>query len=820
MVIVLSGGSAEDRQRAVAKIMPRLEMQPALRQRVLGRIGPTLVAEILFLMQPDALEKMRAELASDDFPALIEGGLPAWINSVEAKLAAGLDADGNSAPVDQKKVDDGFTHLATMLRALDKRIAQDDAMREFPNLGEGITTTRSIAIDQAGYVVGSRGDYHLIALFPDLAGAEGSDVQPLVATVRTIIADAKLDKVRARLTGMPALGSDELTLIRRGMWQTSLATSLVILALLYAAFRSFRYTMLALIPLGVGALLTLAVVRPLYGGLNLITSSFISLLLALGIDFGVFLLSRYGELVRDGKPPKDAISGALTKAGPGMLIGAVTTVMAFLMTTTTEFTAYRELGIITAIGLILMLAVTFLLLPALLWLLGRGSAIRSPELPGVAHVPGLVRRAPRLIVGVAILLIALGATQFGNIRFNPRYFDFLPEETESAQALRIIEKDAAVSPMFAQAMTESVEEARALAAKLRKSPAVAAVQTASDLLPPLDATGLAQLRRGVAGDAPNWVALRNRKRDPKAVTEALGELGDTLDEVAFALRQSGRDTSAVKKTQGAVHDLLKRIGSTAAAAERLAGIEQDVAALLERAWTTASHVAKRGHYLPQDLPPVFRARFVSKDGKALAVFANPAGDIWQPSTAREFNAQVVAVAPDASGLAINVFEHIQMIRDGFVRASLLSAAFVLLLLIASFRRLDDALMALMPCIVGIGWLFGLMGALNIDFNVANIIVLPLILGIGVDAGAHMTHRWRQSADENGGVADLDEIVRGTGAAVILASLTTGSGFAALLISDYGGMKSLGLTMSLGIGCCLLASVVVLPALLKILGRGR
>ena len=101
-----------------------------------------------------------------------------------------------------------------------------------------------------------------------------------------------------------------------------------------------------------------------------------------------------------------------------------------------------------------------------------------------------------------------------------------------------------------------------------------------------------------------------------------------------------------------------------------------------------------------------------------------------------------------------------------------------------------------------------------------IVALPLLTGVGVDAGAHMMHRWRQSADANGGMADLDEVMRGTGSAVLMASVTTALGFAALMLADYGGMKSLGATMTIGIIGCMIASLLVLPAVLVLLRRAR
>ena len=215
-----------------------------------------------------------------------------------------------------------------------------------------------------------------------------------------------------------------------------------------------------------------------------------------------------------------------------------------------------------------------------------------------------------------------------------------------------------------------------------------------------------------------------------------------------------------------------------------------------------------------------RARFVSDDGKALAVFANPAGNIWDADQAEQFARDLQQIDPKFAGLAVTVHEHMRMIKEGFAKSSLLSFALVFVVLLLGFRKIRDLLFAIIPVALGVTWMLGIMGALGMRFDVANIVALPLITGVGVDAGAHMMHRWRQSADKHDGVADLDEIVRGTGSAVLMASLTTMTGFAALMLADYGGMKSLGLTMTIGIAGCLLASLLVLPAVLVLFKKAR
>lgn len=845
LVMVVTGGTPEARRKAVDRLTDAYEDVPELEGRILGRVDSPQVAEVMLLAKPESLLELRKRFANE--PAdLIEGGIPRFVSAISDQLEAGLDGGGaqappppttppapteqepspsgnDEAPKPENQLREGMTHLATMLRALDTQLAGGDALATLPGFGD-IELAKDSSMDDEGYLVSDDGSYHLVALFPELPGAEGHEVKPMVDKVRQIRDGIDLgDGVEANLTGMPALATDELALIKLGIMQTSVATTVAILVLLLIAFRSFRYTILSLLPLGVGVVLTLAATKAIYGGLNLVTSTFVPVLLALGIDFGVYVLSRYGELVREGESTDAAIQGAMAKAGPGMLIGAVTTMMAFLMTTSIEFTAYSELGVITAAGLALMLGVTFLLLPALIFVAGRGKSIESPELRGMTHLPRFIR-AGKYALPVAGVAIAAGFAAFvPRLDFNARYFDFMPDETESAGALRAIENDRSLSPVLASTPTNSVEEAREVAAKLRDLPSVASVQTASDVLPALDDEGLKALREGFEGTRdPDFDKLRNRKRSTKALATELTDLIDLLDEVAFGLRQAGdeRGIKALEDAKKAASKLEKRLQGLPDDAPAFAVAEKEMAGLLERSWKTGRAVADRGHYDPTDLPSVFEARFMSQDGTGLAVYSTPAGDIWDSKTAETFAEEVTSVAPETSGLAVTIHEHMRMIREGFTTSSLLSGACVVIILLIGFRRLHDAAFAAVPVVIGVCIMLGTMAMIGMDFDVANVVALPLILGVGIDAGAHMMHRWRHSADANGGVADLDEVIRGTGSAVLMASLTTASGFAALVLGDYGGMKTLGISMSVGIFGCLIAALLVLPALLVATKRAR
>ncbi|HFE47010.1 MAG TPA: hypothetical protein ENJ18_16255, partial [Nannocystis exedens] len=161
-----------------------------------------------------------------------------------------------------------------------------------------------------------------------------------------------------------------------------------------------------------------------------------------------------------------------------------------------------------------------------------------------------------------------------------------------------------------------------------------------------------------------------------------------------------------------------------------------------------------------------------------------------------------------------------MILDGFRRAAGLAAVLILLLLMIDFRGIKNALLALVPTVLGWLWMLAFMALFGLSFNVVNVICLPLVIGIGTAFGVHLMHRAEESARAHNGIASLDDLLRGTGSAVIISALTTMVGFGALMLGKHGAMLSLGLTMVIGIATCLAASVLVLPAILYLLGRAR
>lgn len=826
-VFVVSGGELADRRAVVDELQARLEAEPELKDRVLGRLTPRIVAPLALLQKPDALSQMRDSLPPGaSLPELVQGGVPSWLAAIEKEIYRGLEGEDDSRVPERSELREGFSRLGTMATLLDDHLEGRDPLAR---LSDGSVELGQRGIDDAGYLVSDDGAFNLVSVFPELPSDEGRDVQPIVDRMRAI-RDEVLAKapagLSADLTGMPALIADELQIVQHGLMVSSVATTIGIALLCLLLFRSLRQMIIALVPLLPGVVITLAAIRLLYDDLNLITSSFVAVLLGLGIDFSVHSISRYNEELRDGASPAAAIRTSLAHTGPGILTGAVVTAAAFLTTMMTDFTAFAELGLVTAIGLVVIVVMMFLLMPALLPARRTEVPKAAPEPPGIAQVPGLVRRGRSLVVILGLLLGAAGAVALFRIQWNPRYFDFLPQETESARGLDRLEYDPIASPVFANFSADGIEEARAMAQELRALESVAAVQTPSDLLPPLGPAELKALRAGLPPGEPDpdFAALAALPLSPDTLRTSVVGVIDALDEVKAAMAEGGQDEpaldTAIADFKRLRDDLTEPSPEVAA---RVEGLHGELADLLGPAFTTAKAVAERGHYAPTDLPELFRRRFVSKDGTKVALFAVPAGQFWEKDVADRFAGDAAAIYPDASGLAMIHVAHGEMIVRGFRRAALVAAVLVLLLLALDFRSLRDALYALLPTALGWLWMAGGMVLFGLRFDVANIVSLPLVLGIGIAFGVHVMHRVREDDPKpgsGGDLPDLDTAIRGTGGAIAVAALTTIVGFAGLMMGDYGAMVSFGGVMVIGIFTCLVATVFVLPAALLILRRVR
>jgi predicted RND superfamily exporter protein len=209
----------------------------------------------------------------------------------------------------------------------------------------------------------------------------------------------------------------------------------------------------------------------------------------------------------------------------------------------------------------------------------------------------------------------------------------------------------------------------------------------------------------------------------------------------------------------------------------------------------------------ESLPPNLRSRFIGKGGLHL-LQVYPKEDVWQRTNQVEFVGQIRQVAPRVTGTPVQLLEYTTLLKNSYIEAAYYSLAAIVVLVLIHFRRITSVILALIPVAIGTLWTTALMSLLDVPFNPANIMMLPLVVGIGVTNGIHILNRFAE--EHNPSI-----LSRSTGKAVIVSALTTMAGFGSLIVAKHQGIQSLGIVMLVGVGMCMLVAVTFLPAILML-----
>jgi len=643
----------------------------------------------------------------------------------------------------------------------------------------------------------------------EAAGSNGvagdaEQIAALRAEIDALLSRDEFTGVRAGVTGIPVIEADEAS---QSVTDASRATGLALV--LIAALLAFVYRGVVIPALALGALLlgvawsfgylTLAV-----GHLQLLSVVFAVILLGLGVDTAIHLIARLELVHPDHDHMPAAVARTFVSVGPGVVTAALTTTAAFLATAFTDFAGVAEMGIIAAGGVVLCTISVMSCFPAMLELLPRPQRTlrrrrggeRKPFMGGALNA--LDHHPKSFLAGGA--LVAMAAAWFGSgLRYDPDLMKLLPTDVESARWERRLIEDDEQSVWHAVVLADTAERAEALTESLRDAPLVASVGGAGTLFP----TNVAEKKRLLESiPAP---------QTPPA-TQPAPEAGRELRSVAASLedRWRGEDESLVEAAASvaALSDPQAARAVEAYRADREA-LADAIAALREATLPA-----------PGDLPGALREQLFTEDG-AYVLRAFPkappsgAGSVLSPERLTPFASGVLAVAPTATGPAIQIYESTRLIEGAYLRAALYALIAILAILLVDFRNLVDAVSALAPVLIGAALLAATMRLVGMSLNFANMIVLPLIVGLGVSAGAHVLHRWRQQPhDPPAGLAG------GSGRAIGLTILTTALGFICMTTARHRGIQSLGLVMAMGLGFVWVSAVLFLPPMLRVRTQAR
>jgi len=293
-----------------------------------------------------------------------------------------------------------------------------------------------------------------------------------------------------------------------------------------------------------------------------------------------------------------------------------------------------------------------------------------------------------------------------------------------------------------------------------------------------------------------------------------GYLGAALDEIKDS---NPNLTATLVALRDAIDNLRKNMlsGDAAARAEhadKLAEFQRALFADVRQTFQTLKNQDDRAPLRIEDLPPALRNRFVGISGQYL-LQVYPKYDVWQRGNQEKFIADLRTIDPNVTGTPVQLYEYTTLLKKSYERAAWYSLIAIAILVFVHFRSLGAVILSLLPVGLGTLWLVGLMGWLDIPFNPANIMTLPLVIGIGVTNGIHILNRFAEERTPS-------ILSRSTGKAVLVSGLTAIAGFGSLMLAKHRGIHSLGSVMATGIATCMIAGLAFLPALLNLLGRRR
>jgi hopanoid biosynthesis associated RND transporter like protein HpnN len=697
--------------------------------------------------------------------------------------------------------------------------------------------------EQKIYITFTNGTSHIYLVTAQAASDEKSG--EAVDRMRKLVAETaeEVPGINIGVTGESVLEHDEMEQSQKDSTLASIV-SLVICALIFIygyqeTGRPLKATLCLLVGLGY----TMAFTTLVIGHLNILTITFAPILIGLAIDFGVHLITRYEEELRLGKSEEDAMRKAIVFTGQGILTGALTTAVAFLAMGLTNFKGIQEMGIICGGGMIICFIPMMTLLPVLLFK-GRQNVID--------HSPGAVREDSRLrakIEGIwldrpiSTLIITAALTILAVTEFHRVYFDYNLLNMQSAGLSAVVfEKkllDTKQQVLYGAVVADSAEQAVELEAKLKLLPSVIdtvsmAPYLVADVSDKLKIIGQIKDEISSVNFLPTDTNPANLEDLSRTLYSTQGYMGAAADEVQKEAASHPAPVENVQKPQTVPAEGANAIAATDTnlapqllalrdainqfrkkmlnmdqnvASEKIAAFQQALLDDVRDTFQSLKEQDNSSRLKVEDLPSSLKNRFVGIHGK-LMIQVSPRYDIWDHENQKQFVQQVRSVCPNVTGTPVQLLEYTELLKNSYIEAAKYALAVIVLMVLLHFRSIIYLVLALLPVAIGAVWMGGLMGAFGIPFNPANIMTLPLVIGIGITNGIHILNRYAE--EHNASI-----LSKSTGKAVFVSGLTTFSGFASLILAKHQGIRSLGEVMALGVALCMIAALTFLPAILKL-----
>ncbi|MBK9036954.1 MAG: MMPL family transporter [Myxococcales bacterium] len=744
-----------------------------------------------------AFEAVRDQLGGGTTDLVVElrGPAPARA-AVGRALAAALADDPRFAWVDLG-VDDAFflersLYLIPLADLAALVAAAQAATAAAPTGLDGWATVRTLGDAIAARALAERARFRpsaddalFVLIRPRIPAAQLAQLRECVAAVTAALAriDPRARGVDVRYSGRLAIHLAEQRATKEDLSRATTIALVLVVLITALVFRRLAGPLVIAVPLVLSLVLTLVASTFLVAKLNLLSAFMIPALVGLGIDFGIHLYYRFLVELRGGRTRVDAMDVAVRATIGASAASAVTTAGAFFALTVVDFRGFRELGLLGGTGVLVTFVTTYVVVPALAPIVTRGgagaggAAVDDPDQRRDHAAAGPSRAARAVaaaVVGVALAAGVWSLAQVPRVAFEN---DFAKLKGTAAEIER----------------TERLEAERGLIL----SPAVIMVDDLASARRVEQAAEALQREAGepTTGLEVEPVAIRAALSVARFMPDQLPERAALLTELRATLARA-QGAGPLTDGQRRTIDLLARLGQA-------------------RPWTL------------DELPPSLRRRLIAVDGARLFVFVWPNNRLYRDRVMRAWQGVLdrllarAAAAPGGAAGAIQLLDErrlplevADLVRRDLPTAFALASLLVLLTLVVHFRRATTVLLVAATMVLAIALTLAALVVTGIQLNGYNAVLLPCIVGIGIDNGIHIQHAYGRA-----GPGSMRSVFATTGVAALLASATTLVGFGTSIIARQGGLRAMGLTAVIGVTATFVASTIVLPATLILL-EGR
>ncbi len=818
IVVVIEARSLEGAKAFAARLVQELRASPVKFHRIAFRIDPKQFEgrQLLYLSTSELKEIRDKVFDHQEFMESFAGdpSLARLVEGINTQMAAAfvsnlfdLGLKDQDLPVDTR-------FLGVLLDQISTRLE-----RPTPYRSPWATLFSFGDAPDAGYFL-SEDKSLLFILVESPKGEKGSFVgdHKAIDAVRGAIArlhDA-YPAIQAGVTGAPALSNDEMSAaFHDSQIATVLAFALTLLVMILAFMRVGKpILMLGVLVVSLGW--SLGIVTLTVGHLSIFSVMFISIVVGIGIDYGIYFLFRYEEEIFLGRNLKEALQLTAARTGPGMAIGALTAGGTFFVLMLTDFRGIQELGFIAGTSIILAWLSMMTLFPAVLVLVDRrhadrprGQKPRAHQLERI-HVPVLDQLTgyPATVLVVAVIATALSIWALPSVGFDYNLLNLQAKGTESVVWERRVLANTGRSGFNALASAATLDELRQKQQAVENLPSVSGVDSVLHVIPDDQAEKIAIVKTFAPILAPVRIG-RSSPVDLDRLRQALANIKRRLDVVA---------AEAGDKLP---EDLVTLGEKTAAVLRQLASADRETAepaltylqAQLYRDFVSKFYSVQRNLnprvVTIEDVPEELRRKFVGSNGDFLLQI-HPKVDIWEREGARQFVTELRSVDPAVTGSPVITYEATRLMERGYLQGTVYAFILVGGLTLLMIRRLKESALALLPLVLGLLWTIGLMHLFGLKFNLANVWGLPLMIGISAEFGLNVVLRYLEGRAHGGPL-----VARSTVMGVVLNGVTTIVGFGSLMIAAHRGIFGLGLLLTIGSACGLVAALVVLPVILRL-----